>query len=150
MNQEIERKFLISVDTFKDLSKNHEIQTLEQGYYVLRPHFHTRVRLINNREAFIASKVGSGMIRQEFEQPLELDHARLIFNQCERVLVKQRINVSYKGKTWDLDFFPEHGIAVAEIELSSETESFDLPPWIIKEVTGEDAYSNIVLASPKK
>ncbi len=150
MNQEIERKFLISVKSFKKLASTHKVQLLEQGYFVLKKDFHTRVRIVDNKTATITSKTGSGMVRGEFEQSLDLDHAKIIFSQCVKVLNKQRLHISYKGKTWDVDFFPDHDVAIAEIELSSVDEAFDLPPWIIREVTGKKKYSNIQMAKKPK
>jgi CYTH domain-containing protein len=34
------------------------------------------------------------------------------------------------------------GLIVAEIELSAHDETFDLPEWVAKEVTGEEKYYN--------
>ena len=39
---------------------------------------------------------------------------------------------------------------MAEIELSSEDEKFDLPEWILKEVTEDKTYSNVELAKRGK
>jgi CYTH domain-containing protein len=37
-------------------------------------------------------------------------------------------------------------LLLAEIELDSEDEKFILPPWVTKEVTGDDRYYNSNLA----
>lgn len=150
MNKEIERKFLISVETFKELAKKNPPMMLDQGYYVLKKGFHTRVRIVNNKEASITTKTGSGMVRTEYEQSLDLDHAQIIFSECQKVLRKQRIKFEYHGKTWDIDFFIDHNIAVAEVELTSEDEHFAIPSWVIKEVTGDKKYSNIALSKSVK
>jgi CYTH domain-containing protein len=38
------------------------------------------------------------------------------------------------------------GLVLAEIELTCPSEQFDLPDWIGSEVTGDERYSNSVLA----
>ena len=41
-------------------------------------------------------------------------------------------------------------ILQAELELKSEDETFDLPPWVGKEVTGDPRYYNSALARSKQ
>ena len=45
---------------------------------------------------------------------------------------------------WDLDVFhgDNDGLVVAEIELQSETEAFDMPEWAGEEVSGDARYYN--------
>ena len=40
--------------------------------------------------------------------------------------------------------------SLAEIELSDINESFELPPWVGEEVTGDPNYYNSVLAESKQ
>ena len=53
-----------------------------------------------------------------------------------------------QNKVWEVDEFlgNNNGLIVAEIELTSETEKFNLPQWIDKEVTNEVKYYNSNLA----
>ena len=46
--------------------------------------------------------------------------------------------------TWEVDIFhgENEGLVVAEIELGSETEKFELPLWVTKEVSGNEKYYN--------
>ena len=57
---------------------------------------------------------------------------------------KIRYEIEYKGKVWEVDEFLEdnQGLIVAEIELKSEAEIFDIPTWIGKEVTEDVKYYN--------
>ena len=50
---------------------------------------------------------------------------------------------------WEVDEFHGHldGLVVAEIELTDENESFGLPDFIGREVTGDARYYNSVLAA---
>lgn len=54
---------------------------------------------------------------------------------------------------WEVDEFLGNnvGLIVAEIELTSEVESFNIPAWIDKEVTGQEKYynSNLTIAPYK-
>lgn len=149
MALEIERKFEVSVADFKKLAELHEVVHIDQGYLILRDGFHTRVRICTSPsmvEASFASKVGSGMVRDEYEETISLDHAKILLKQSLRALQKQRIKVKHKGFVWDVDYFVDHGLAVAEIELPSEDAPFSKPEWAGKEVTGEKKFSNIRLA----
>ena len=61
--------------------------------------------------------------------------------------------ITLKGVTtgctrWEIDEFMDNndGLVIAEIELKSESEQFDLPPFIETEVTGDPRYYNSNLA----
>ena len=58
------------------------------------------------------------------------------------------IILEYKGKIWEVDKFhaENYGLTVAEIELDTEDEAFDLPPWLGEEVTADHRYLNSNLA----
>ena len=64
-------------------------------------------------------------------------------------LFKTRRTFSYDGKTVELDFYPQwQKSCVMEIELESERAELKLPDFIkiVREVTGERAYSNHSMA----
>lgn len=64
-------------------------------------------------------------------------------------LIKNRYEIVYKGRLWELDVFqnPEYaGLILAEIELTGENESFPIPFWVGKEVTDDKKYRNARLA----
>ena len=48
---------------------------------------------------------------------------------------------------WELDEFhgANQGLFIGEIELESETEKFNIPNIVLKEVTGEKKYYNSML-----
>ena len=60
------------------------------------------------------------------------------------IIYKTRYNIIYKGKKWEVDQFHKQnkGLWIAEIELESEEESFDVPKWVLEEVTGDEKYYN--------
>jgi len=50
--------------------------------------------------------------------------------------------------TWEIDVFDgvNAGLTVAEIELESETQAFERPPWLGDEVSGDPRYLNSSLS----
>ena len=71
---------------------------------------------------------------------------------CRRAVIdKQRYIVPYSGKVWEVDEFssPDAGLVVAEVELTSVDEEFDIPPFIGEEVTGDPRYYNSMLGIKK-
>ena len=66
---------------------------------------------------------------------------------------KTRYEIPYNGKCFEVDVYPfEKDRAVMEIELNSEHEEFETPPFIkiIKEVTEDKAFSNKSIAEKLK
>jgi adenylate cyclase len=57
---------------------------------------------------------------------------------------KTRWDVRYAGSLWQVDEYhePRSDLVVAEFELASVDETFELPPWIGEEVSGNPAYYN--------
>jgi hypothetical protein len=57
---------------------------------------------------------------------------------------KTRWDVHHAGSLWQVDEYhePRSDLVVAEIELASVDETFELPPWIGEEVSGNPAYYN--------
>jgi len=67
-----------------------------------------------------------------------------------RVRVKGQKGEIIRGKNlWEVDEFEgeNKGLIVAEIELESEDESFEIPAWIGNEVTHDPRYYNSSLIS---
>ena len=64
---------------------------------------------------------------------------------AEKPLIeKKRYKVPFDGLTWEIDeFFGDNaGLIVAEVELKSETQMFQKPPWVGEEVTADPRYFN--------
>jgi CYTH domain-containing protein len=68
----------------------------------------------------------------------------LLDNFFSSDISKRRYEVKIGEKIWEVDEFlgKNEGLLVAEIELSSESEYFDLPEWVRQEVTGQEKYYN--------
>lgn len=147
MATEIERKFLVKGE-FKSLSN--KSYRIKQGYIPSSEGRSVRIRL-KDQQAFITIKGASnesGLSRFEWEKEISVSEAEELFSVCDPNMIdKTRYIVEYKGHIFEVDEFYEanEGLIVAEVELQSETEIFDIPTWLGKEVTGDKRYYNISL-----
>jgi len=59
-------------------------------------------------------------------------------------IVKTRYLIPAGKHTFEVDVFHDknEGLVIAEIELSSDDEKFEIPEWLGEEVTGNPAYYN--------
>ena len=148
MPLEIERKFLVNKTLWEKLLKPAG-DFFRQGYLLTAPEKTIRVRLTSN-EAFLTIKGKSeGATRPEFEYQIPQTDAReLLDHFAEAGLTKTRYKIMYQGKLWEVDEFAgeNDGLVVAEIELTSEAETFALPEWVAEEVTGQEKYYNSQLS----
>ena len=143
MGVEIEHKFLVDKDKLPNLTNGY---TIKQGYIQTVDHTTVRVR-IRDKEAFLTIKGKShGISRLEFEYPIPLQDAQVMLtNLCQEVIVeKTRYLIVHKGHTWELDIFEgtNKGLILAEIELTSEDETFTQPSWVTQNVTEDNRYAN--------
>jgi len=148
MPQEIERKFLVK-EGYKQFAFTHT--RITQGYLSSVPERIVRIR-INGEKGFITVKGISdlsGMSRYEWEKEIPVDEARELISLCEPGIIDKCRYLVQVGKfTFEVDeFYGENeGLVMAEIELSSEEEFFEIPLWLGKEVTGDRRYYNSKLA----
>ena len=144
MGIEIERKYLVDKDKWNNCVKGEKYH-YRQGYVSTDLRKIIRVRLVDSKGYLTIKGLAKGYSRLEFEYQIpENDAKELLDKICTSEINKVRYKVPYKGKVWEVDEFLDSnlGLIVAEIELSNESESFDLPDWIYKEVTGDEKYYN--------
>lgn len=152
MGKEVERKFLVRCDSFRNEAQCNV--RIKQGYFSISTADCTiRIR-ITNEQAWITIKSASthhGVIRNEWEYPIPLNDAEAMFKTLplNAVIEKVRYYVPYCGRMWEVDCFEGslQPLIVAEIELNHEHETFEKPHWLGEEVTGMAEYYNAVLAS---
>jgi adenylate cyclase len=105
-----------------------------------------RVRVEGERAVITIKSKSTGASRGEWEYEIPVpDAAELLERLCEQPLVeKVRHRIGHLGHTWEVDEFmgENAGLVVAEIELGSEDEAFEIPDWIGQEVTGDPRYYN--------
>jgi adenylate cyclase len=146
---EIERKFLVTSEAFKKeaFSQNR----IAQGYLSSVPRRTVRVR-IKGDKGFLTIKGASnesGLSRFEWEKEIPVNEAKELLKLCEKgVIDKTRFEVKIGQHVFEVDeFYGENqGLIMAEIELKSETEIFEKPNWIGKEVTNDNRYYNSYLS----
>ena len=148
MAQEIERKFLVTGDFGKHVVRS---SRMIQGYLCADVERSVRVR-ISGGQGFLTIKgaVGeSGWSRYEFEQAIPQTDVEELLTLClPGVIDKVRHWIPAGDHMWEVDVFhgENEGLIIAEIELTSEDDVFDLPDWIGDEVTGNPKYYNAMLA----
>ena len=147
---EIERKFLVSSDAFKNdaLRKNH----IAQGYLNSAPDRTVRVR-IKGDTGYLTIKGKSnetGLSRFEWEKEIPLADAKALLLLCEKgIIEKNRYEVPVGKHLFEVDeFFGENeGLLLAEVELQSESEFFEKPDWLGDEVTQDQRYYNSYISN---
>lgn len=146
MAQEIERKFLVLNNNYK---KGIDGMLYKQGYLSTDSQRTVRVRTVGYLGYLTIKGISKGAVRAEYEYSIPHKDAEELLLLCETPLIeKYRYLVPYKGNTWEVDeFYGENkGLVIAEIELESESQTFELPPWVGSEVTSDPRYYNSNLA----
>ena len=146
--QEIERKFLVTDNSYRSLAVSHS--EILQGY-ICSGHGHTvRVRTRGDK-GYLTIKGPStdGISRFEWEKEISLQDARELFTLCSAGRIEKTRYLVPNGKhVVEVDEFhgDNEGLVFAEIELSDVNESFDLPPFLGAEVTGDFHYYNAYIS----
>jgi CYTH domain-containing protein len=146
MPLEIERKFLVLGDAWRSAPHRY----ICQGYLNRDKGRTVRVRIAGEDAWLTIKGPSNGAVRAEFEYAVPVEDARQMLALCERPLIeKNRHLVQHQGHTWEVDEFlgDNAGLVVAEIELESEQEAFELPAWVGAEVTQDARYFNSNLAT---
>jgi adenylate cyclase len=144
MATEIERKFLV-----KGEFRNYAIREIQiiQAYLSIDPDKTIRLR-IADKSGYLTIKsrpIGNSISRSEWEFPISFSDANEIIKVClPGRIVKTRYLVPIGIHTFEVDVFHDknEGLVIAELELSSEDEYFDIPDWLGEEVTGNPDYYN--------
>ncbi len=145
MALEIERKFLVTDNSYKQLS--FACDRIVQGYLCRQNGNSVRVR-IRNDKGYITIKGPShngGLSRYEWEREISVTEAQELLQLCHDAKIdKSRYLVKCGTHIYEVDEFygDNEGLVVAEVELSSLDEEFEKPHFLGKEVTGEPRYYN--------
>lgn len=158
-NIEIERKFLVNNDSYKQLANNHF--TITQGYISKDPDRTVRVRIKTSPDgagkAFLTIKSKPnelGFSRFEWEKEIDVNDAQMLINLClPGVIEKTRWlipatstnnHITSSPLIWEVDEFHGRleGLVIAELELENEQQTFDKPSFVGEEVTGNPQYYN--------
>ena len=160
---ETRRKFLIAYPDVRELARRPNCQSVDilQAYLKSEiPGEVIRIRQRGQNGNYIYFKTRKrqieGMKRIELEERLTQDEYLELLMQADpdyRPIRKQRYCLSENGLYYNIDVFPQWtDQALMEIELYSEDQEVKMPEGIqvIREVTGEDEYTNPYIARIKK
>jgi CYTH domain-containing protein len=148
MGVEIERKFLLKGDAWRSLGSP---VLYRQGYLNCSKERTVRVRTAGDKGFLTLKGMSRGAERAEYEYEIPLAEAEAILRDLAEkpVIEKTRRRIEYKGLFWEIDEFSgeNQGLILAEVELDSEDQAIEPPPWIGEEVTHDPRYynSNLVL-----
>ncbi|PIE90899.1 MAG: adenylate cyclase [Acidobacteria bacterium] len=142
MGKEIERKFLVKSDTWRELARGVHYC---QGYLSSVKERTVRVRTIEDKGFLTIKGISTGISRLEYEYPIPVEDARALLNICEKPLIeKSRYKIEHGGLVWEVDEFygDNAGLILAEVELESEDQAYEKPDWIGEEVSSDPRYYN--------
>lgn len=145
MALEIERKFLVLNDSYKQEAFSHS--HIIQGYICSERGRTVRIRIRDDR-AYITIKgpsMDGGLSRYEFEQEIPLEDGLNLMKICEPGIIdKVRWLVKSGEHIFEVDEFfgKNEGLVIAEVELKSADDNPKIPDFIGKEVTGDRRYYN--------
>jgi adenylate cyclase len=143
MSQEIEHKYLVRLDVWKPTEAG---VLYRQGYLSSIEERSVRVRIAGEQAYLTIKGPTHGITRLEFEYSIPVVDAEMMLNLlCQRPLIeKTRYRQSFAGKTWEIDVFQGDNadLVVAEVEVASESEQFEKPPWLGREVSTDPRYFN--------
>lgn len=145
--KEIEYKFLVDHEVWEQCEKP-EPEEIIQAYIARTETATIRVRTKGTKAYVTLKSKTVGRTRSEFEYEIPLEEAcEMMSLFTDRSLRKYRYTLEFKGRFWEVDVFKDslEGLIIAELEVESEEESFDLPEWVTVDVSDDPQYFNSVL-----
>jgi len=156
---EIERKFLLKA--LPTTAYQAPPKIIEQCYvWNEEIKNHIRYRGEKNQDGsmiyYTTIKVAAGgddsgaIVNTEQEEEIQREEFVKNFQSSDKKIGKMRYMIDYKGLMWEVDKFMNMDLVVAEVELDSEDQVFEIPPEIqkvlIMEVSGFKEFKNYSLA----
>ena len=146
---EIERKFLVKSNDFK--SEAVKKSRITQGFLNTDPERTVRIRIRDHKAEITIKGLSSadGLKRFEWEKEISKKDAISLLDYCEYSLIdKLRYEVIVGHHIFEIDEFlgDNQGLIIAELELEHESNHYDKPEWLGKEVTGNSRYYNSQLS----
>lgn len=148
MAVEIERKFLVKSDRWRELAPP---KLYSQGYIPTNEVGVTvRVRLVAEQGYLTIKFPLTARSKAEYEYQIPFSDAREMLDAaCSTSIVeKYRHKIPFGGLVWEVDEFigQNTGLILAEVEIPEEDFEVELPDWDLEEVTGDRRYYNSYLA----
>lgn len=145
---EIEHKYSVHRQIWETIQPERSVK-VNQAYLHSDISKTIRVRVMGNRGYITIKGKTNSASRPEYEYEIPVEEAReLIANFAYNVIEKTRHYVTYAGNVWEVDEFygANEGMLIAEIELKSEDQHYEIPEWIHENITSDRRYSNAYLA----
>ena len=158
-NIEIERKFLVLIEDYKQLATSH--YTIQQGYICKEPGRTVRVRITTqadgSEKAYLTIKSkpnANGFARFEWEKEIDPADAKQLIDMCLPGVIKKtrwlipasspNSPITSSPLTWEVDEFHDRlaGLVIAELELERENQPYEKLSFVGEEVTGNPHYYN--------
>ncbi|MBE9051747.1 CYTH domain-containing protein [Nostocales cyanobacterium LEGE 11386] len=143
MAKEIERKFLLKEDSWRELAKG---SVYRQGYIATQDKVTVRVRIVGEQGYLTIKGPSVKYSRLEFEYPIPVEDAQeMLDTLCRRPFIEKiRYKVEWGGLIWEIDEFDgvNKGLILAEVELTDANQQIELPTWIGQEVSHDPRYYN--------
>jgi adenylate cyclase len=146
MGREIERKFLLADDSWRN---EVERSVSMQQAYLGGEGVSVRARIEGDRANLNIKQMRIGAARAEFEYGIPVADALHLMELARGGRTeKTRHYLHHAAMLWEIDEFhgDNTGLVVAEIELEREGQEFEKPPWLGEEVTLDERYYNVALA----
>lgn len=146
---EIERKFLVtdrSVLVGCPAVDITQVYPFDDGQVVVRLNRRDGEYRLTLREG------AAGVVRRQVTYPIpETFGVLLAATPTARVSAKRRYFLRHQGREWTVDVWswPAVDLALAEVELADPASRIDVPPWCGREVTGDPAHYDHVIAAPR-
>ena len=148
MALEIERRFLVKNDKWKKFVTKKTY--IEQGYLSNNlDEWIIRIRFNGSNFKIALKKHIKNFTNFEFEYLIPKSDGEKIMASLQNTIKKERFFLEVEKKQWIVDCFQEKNfpLEIAEIELSQEDETFNLPTFLSKEITGLKNFSNLSLSN---
>ena len=149
MALEIERRFIVTGNEWKEFAKN--VENFQQGYLSSNSEeWAIRIRIVDKEQAQLTLKkpLMSEYSKYEFEYEIPLSDAKSILNLIYHKLEKKRYSLNYGPGEWIIDCFQgkNHPLVLAEVELETEKQRIKKPNWCKTEISKVKKLSNASLA----
>ena len=144
---EIERKYLVTSDSYKQMSvaRYH----ICQGYISREKTGTVRIRITDDKAYLtIKGKPAAGhFARYEWEKEIDVQEAKELIQLCQGTIINKTrwiVPAAEDGLKWEIDeFHGKHaGLTLAEIELTSEEQEVEKPDFVGEDVTSDPRYYN--------
>ncbi len=148
MATEFEHKLLVTTDGWRHSVSSSS--TIRQAYLCVQPGMTVRVRLVDERSAYLTIKgKQAGIARPEYEYEIPIADADELSKMAQdgHPIAKTRHELGGRWAGWVVDEFGGEnvGLVLAELEVPTEDTAWEVPEWAGQDVTADSRYTNAVL-----